>query len=129
MQLIKVFPAAGPEDANVTFLARCYLDRSGAKDIVKQADVVAAAWKVFDGVTLIGSGSLTVANVIFDTLQTGTIWDADPIGYNFKAKLLAASFPTGERTYRVQFLLTLTGADADICPILFDYQTADLLGQ
>ncbi len=101
------------EDSDCTFLARVKIDRASVLDNVKQADVSTIAYEVFDGGLQIGAtGNVTVSSAVFDTLQTGTIWSVDSTGFNFKQTLAAAYFPTGGRTYRVEFKWVLTGGTA-----------------
>jgi len=53
--------------------------------------------------------SLTVADILFDTLRQDAAWDADPLGYNFKHTLDVASaqaFAQAGLYYRVRYELT-----------------------
>jgi hypothetical protein len=55
--------------------------------------------------------SLSVADTIYDALQTDAIWTRDAIGYNFKHVLDVSShqaFPTAGRSYRIVYELTPT---------------------
>lgn len=98
------------ENADATFLARVKISSSGALANVTQAAVSTITYGVnhLDTGTQTGSGSLTVSGVVYDTLQTGTIWTADATGYNFLASIAASSFPY-PGAYRVEFKWTLTG--------------------
>ena len=96
------------EDSTPTFLARVKIDSSGTLANVQQADVTSITWKVFLGGTEVGTGTLTVSSVVFNTLQTGTIWDEDSTGYNFKTQLALANFASSG-AHRVEFKWTLTG--------------------
>jgi len=92
--------------------------------VIQQADVSAIAYTIYrvdpndaDGDTAIDGHegvAVTVADVIFDTLQTGDLWDVDDTGYNFKHVIdvgTNAAFAVAGATYRVVY--TLTSADAD----------------
>ena len=72
---------------------------------VTQSDVSSISYVVVDMTdtdTAVASGTLTVASVIYDTLQSGdSRWTEDSTGYNFGFTLAATAFPTGARTYRV----------------------------
>jgi hypothetical protein len=52
--------------------------------------------------------SITVSDVIFDTLQTTALWTKDSTGFNFKHALPATAFPTGNNVYRVEYKFTPT---------------------
>ncbi len=55
--------------------------------------------------------SLTVADVIFDTLQTDALWTVDATGYNFRHVLDVSANPAfamAGRRYLVEFELTPT---------------------
>jgi len=55
--------------------------------------------------------SLSVAEAIYDTLQTDAVWTRDAIGYNFKHILDVSAhqaFPTAGRSYRIVYELTPT---------------------
>lgn len=54
------------------------------------------------------SNSGAVASLIFDTLQT---WDEDSTGYNFQHTLPAASFPVGDKWYRIEEWIDATSGE------------------
>lgn len=79
---------------------------------VKQAQVLAITYKVFDrddGDAITASGALTVADVVFDALQTDAVWYQDSSGYNFLHSVPASAFPTGDHKYRIEYVITLAG--------------------
>lgn len=89
-----------------------YRDKRGRRTSaypMLQAGVTAISYAVIDkGPTetdqsIITSGALTVADVIFDTLQTGG-WPADlGHGYNFAYEVNGTYLATGDRWYWVEF--------------------------
>lgn len=95
------------EDTGLVCMARLVTD---ANVNVVQADISSIAYSVFDLVTrtadVISGTSLTVSAVIFDTLQTDARWSTDSTGYNFRWTVPATAFPTGGRSYRVEFKFT-----------------------
>jgi hypothetical protein len=55
--------------------------------------------------------SLTVANVIYNSLQTGGLWTVDEVGYNFRHEIdvsTAEAFPKAGTQYQVRYELTPT---------------------
>lgn len=52
------------------------------------------------------SSSLTVSNVVFDTLQTGNFWTKDTTGYNFRDDISASVFVDKNGKYAVTYLFT-----------------------
>lgn len=106
------------EDATAVFVSRM---QAADGDPAVQADVSSISYAVYDrklGTEVI-SGTLTVSSVVYDTLQTGSIWTRDDVGYNFKYALPTTAFPTGGRSYRVEFKWTFAdgtvGIDAYDC--------------
>ena len=86
---------------------------------VKQADIASAEYTIYlledgdpDAATVVAGHdgvSIDVASLIFDTLQTDSVWDLDETGYNFKHVLDVSAnqaFTIAGRTYRVVFELT-----------------------
>jgi hypothetical protein len=112
------------EDGAATCLARVTADDasgsatgiSGEGKWIRQADLSSISCAVFDESsstpdTAIATPSIVVSSVIIDTPVTdGVLWDVDPIGYNFKCVMAAASFPTGSHIYRIEFKFTTTGS-------------------
>lgn len=99
------------EETTPTFLARLMRDASGVETAVVQADVSTITYQVWLEGTLVNSGSLTVSDVVYNTLQTGSIWTQDTTGFNFKHKLSDTNFVSGNKTYTVIHHVTLTGGD------------------
>jgi len=85
---------------------------------ITQADVATVTYTVseidqagnLEPVTGHEDVSLTVADVIFDQLQTGPPWDQDAIGYNFRHTIdisEADAFPYWGRRYLVVYTVEL----------------------
>ena len=96
------------EDSTFAVLARVHVD--GA--IWAQADVSAIIWSAWDKTDsanpVINGASLTVADVVFDALQTDGRWTLDATGYNFLHTVAASVFTT-PATYRIEYKVTLAG--------------------
>jgi hypothetical protein len=86
---------------------------------IAQADLSAIAYTVYaldpadedNRVAITGhtAVAVTIASVIFDTLQTDAKWDKDATGYNFAHTLdisSAAAFPQAGVTYLVVYTFT-----------------------
>ena len=84
--------------------------------LITQADLSAIEYTIYehsddsrlpvDGNTAI---PLTIADVIYDSLQTSDAWDVDTTGYNFALRLDGSStpqFPNRKRRYSVCVLFT-----------------------
>lgn len=84
--------------------------RINAGSYVTQDDLASITYQVTRSGTVTGSGSLTISQVIHDTLQTDAVrWKKDKIGYNFEWDAPAALFPT-EGVYHVSVTVTPTGS-------------------
>lgn len=70
------------EDVGVCIMARVVGNDAAA---ITQATISSISHKVTDlnTNTALTSGALTVASVVYDTLQTDARWTADTTGYNF----------------------------------------------
>lgn len=108
------------EDTGCSLMDRVYGNAGAA---ITQATIANIAYKVYEHTTkelaiLAASGtlvagtasSLTVATVVFDTLQTAAPWDttADALGYNFRYDSPAVDRPTGGKWYRHEIVFTPT---------------------
>ena len=107
-------------------LARLETQSGFNKTPIVQSDVAAISLKVFSNTGQVGSTvAISVATVIFNVLQTGTIWDVDDIGFNFAYHLDGATYlPAGDQDYTAEFTLTMaSGASAFL---VFDLATKNL---
>lgn len=83
-----------------------------------QADVSGLAYKVFDldaEGQQTGTGTLVVANTVFDALQLDAAWTAaggDGTGYNVKAVLPGSCFPNPNHHYQVELHATPASGEA-----------------
>ncbi len=106
------------KNGSATFLARVV----GAQGTpITQANIASAKYTAYlldendpDTATAITGHTdvvVSVASLVFDSLQTDDLWDVDATGYNFKHVLDVSTnqaFTTAGRTYRVVFELTPT---------------------
>ena len=82
------------EDAGVILLARV-VGNDGTP--ITQASLTAITYSVYDitNSVSLGTGTFTISSVVYDTLQTGELWDVDSTGYNFKAAIPASVMTPG----------------------------------
>jgi predicted proteasome-type protease len=96
------------EDTGQTLMARVEADAAN----ITQAAISSIAYKIYDlssltPTTELGdSAALVVADVVFDTLQTDSRWDADSTGYNFRHTVAASTLGTGDHKYGVKYTFT-----------------------
>ena len=60
---------------------------------------------------------LSVTDVFFETPILDGLWNADPVGYNFKHEPIVSTaplFPTAGRHYLVEYRITLTNHPNDV---------------
>ena len=110
------------EDSTFAVMARLQVDGVNATQAVVSS-ITFKAWDTADSGTVYASGTLTVADVVFDTLQTDGRWTADATGYNFRHDVGQGVF-TAPGRYRVEYTATLTGGNSFVFgPVLL--QVAD----
>jgi hypothetical protein len=112
------------KNGSAVLLARI-VDSAGV--VVQQAGVSAIEYSVFeldpcrpDELTVVAGHdgvSLVVADVIFDSLQTGGLWTVDEIGYNFRHEIDVSAdeaFPKAGAQYQVRYEITPTSGQKTI---------------
>lgn len=122
-----------PGSTGVTLLARI-VGNDG--ELVTQASITSIAYTVWDLTTdesVATSTSLTVATVVFDSLQTDAVWTKDTAdepgpddraGYNFKATIPAATItPDGDR---FQIDVKFTPASGQPFVLTFQFDTLEV---
>ena len=102
----------GWEDTPLVLMRRILLVDGTA---AQQADFTGIKRYVHDlssGVDDTTGTALTLASVLYDTLQTGdSRWDEDTTGYNFADTVPAAKFPTGDHDYLVEYVFDPVSGD------------------
>lgn len=117
------------EGAEIPIMARV---TNLAGSLITQATIVSIAYKVFDKLDaaltdIAQSSPLTVADVVFNSLQTDDSWTKDSAGYNFRYVTDPAELPEGGATYRFEF--TLTTSDGSKIEIVAEVDTLNMLGE
>ena len=95
------------EDSTLSIMARVEVDGTNWTT----ANVTAISWKAWDindRDTAYKNGSLTVGNVVFNSLQTDARWTTDTTGYNFRHDISNSVF-TDPGKYRIEYTASLTG--------------------
>ncbi len=112
------------EDSGAYLMSRI-LGSDGAA--IQQADVSSIAYSVYDmdDTSSPSTGSLTVANVVYDTLQTDARWTKDSTGYNFGWAAGASLFAGGDKVYTVE--VAFTPASGEVYHVVFQVRTRALL--
>jgi hypothetical protein len=112
------------EDSGFSLMAR--IQGVDAANIV-QADISSIAYSIFDladPTSATDTGSLTVASVVFDALQTDARWSEDETGYNFRWDVPASIPATGTKRYR--FEIAFTPGSGEVFHALFESSTIAL---
>ena len=123
MSSAETFKAIVNEDGDVTLLGRvCFRDASGATSpnptegkLVQKADLSAIEINLFDldatdPNEAVQTVTPTIADVVYDTLQTSEIWGLITGGGNFLYDVPASWLTTGSRNYQVEVKFTNTGS-------------------
>lgn len=112
------------EDSGAYLMARVL---GGDGSAVAQADISSIAYSVYDmdDTSSPATGTLTVANVVYDSLQTDSRWTEDTTGYNFGWSAPASLFPSGSKVYLVE--IALTPASGEVLHVKYKVTTRDVL--
>jgi hypothetical protein len=116
------------EDGSVSLLARVV---GQAGTAVTQASLTSITYKIFDTLSdtptsAVASGTLTISDVIFDTLQTDARWTKDNTGYNFLHTIGAGVLTKENTVYRIEYLFDpVTGENFYV---VFEVTTSKIYG-
>lgn len=94
------------EDGGATCMAR--VTGQDAANITK-ASITSIGYSAFDSEATgaaVDTAALTVASVVFDSLQTDARWTKDAPGYNFRHEVPASALTTGNHTYIIEYMFT-----------------------
>jgi len=108
------------EDAGSTLMSRVIAPDGSA---LQQADATSIAYCLYKGTetTVTTSSALTVASVVYDTLQTDAIWTKDSTGYNFKHVISSSTLSDPNTVYRAEYWFT--PASGEVFPVVFELTT------
>ena len=98
------------EDSTFSVLARIHANGTN----VVQADVSTITYSIYptDSTTAHTTAtSLTVATVIFDTLQTDARWTKDITGYNWRHDVAATVLVDPTKDYQIEYKVTILPLD------------------
>jgi len=111
------------EDTGVTCMSRIFGDDAAA---ITQGTTSAITLAVFKNTTTAATytASLTVADVVFNALQTDARWSLDSTGYNFRYGVVASVFDDGDATYRLEFKFTPTSGSQYF--VVFEIDTVEI---
>jgi hypothetical protein len=131
-QDVQVFQLKAWEQFPRTVAGRVYYENT----LITQATISAISMEVrrysrSGGVSApVAKTSLTVADVVFDTLQTDAGWTQDATGYNFKTSVPAAAFADSNRYNPVVaiFLFTPTANALNIFPVICNINVESIRG-
>ena len=65
------------------------------------------SYKQGDG-SLVHTSTPVIADVVFNTLQTGSEWQVDETGYNLRIPLSGSHFPDGQVSYQLELEIVPT---------------------
>lgn len=115
------------EEQDLAVMARL---KSADNQDITQASLSSITMEVFDAqdsYAQVGSTtSLTIADVVYDTLQTGNGWSKDANGYNFRYLIDGSFFPDGGHEYRVEIVFIFTSGST--FPIVIDVSAKNRRG-
>lgn len=81
------------------------VDSNNALTAAVQGDFTSITAKVFKAGAQVGATmTVTVASAVYNTVQTGSIWTADPTGFNFKHTVSRTYFSEGDGDYIVEYV-------------------------
>lgn len=112
------------EDSAVVLMARI-ANASGSN--ITQASTTSitySVWESGNSTAVVTSTSLTPSAVVFDTLQTPTIWTTDSTGYNFRHDPPASALPNGGKTYTFEY--RFDPSSGEDFSVVFEVSTKDL---
>src|SRR5262245_12299941 len=101
------------ENGDAIILARVMTDVLNVATALTQAatsSITRVVNRRSNGAQVGSSSSLVVANTIYDTLQTGSIWSEDTIGFNFKDRIDGATYFEEAEVYIVSYKIVLAAS-------------------
>ena len=96
------------EDATFALMSRFEIDGSNATQ-EDCSSIAVKAWDTSDFGTEVLDATLTVATVVFDTLQTDGRWVKDSTGYNFRYDVADTICTVAGALYRFEVVVETTG--------------------
>lgn len=126
MPAATIWKGAGFEDSGASPMARV-VGNDGAN--IVQADITSIHRSIYNAATgteIEADTALTVANVVFDTLQTDSRWGYDTTGYNFRDSVPASKFAAGSQVYQIEY--KFTPASGEVWHVPFQHAVTGVMG-
>lgn len=112
----RITESTGFEDSGFALMSRV---RGSNGSLITQAAISTIAYSTYsrdaesnDAFSAGASGTLTVADVVFDELQIDSRWGKDSTGYNFRWDVPASIVADGGKLYRLEIKFTPASGEA-----------------
>ena len=111
MPSVQIIRAVVFEKSGCQPMARIYSPTGALITQAGTTSVTRTVTNLRTGAVISAASPLTVANVIFDTLQTDARWTKDSTGYNFKDSITSTILTSPNVIHRAEYKFVPTSGD------------------